>query len=160
MYEEGASAMVAEIRRNETSPLSRVKSLNYLDNVLARETAQRDGAYDALLLNTTGLLAEASAANVFVVREGALVTPPLQDGPLPGITREAVLEIASEAGIPPTETSVALRDLQTADEAFLTNAVAGVMPLVTVDGAPIADGLPGATTRRLRSLYVAAAEGA
>lgn len=153
LYETGMTAVTASVRRNETSPLSRIKSLNCLDNVMSREQARQMGASMALLLNTRGLVAEASAANVFAVRDGRLVTPPVEDGALPGVTRAAVLDIAGACGIPAYESSLALGDLFAADEAFLTGAIMGVMPLVSIDGRPLASGRPGRLTRRLRQVY-------
>ena len=99
LYERGMAALISPVRRNETSPLAGVKSLNCLDNIMSREWAHSQGADTALLLNTKGMLAEASTANVFVVRDGGLVTPPISDGALPGVTRSAVLELARDAGI-------------------------------------------------------------
>ena len=128
MYERGASAVVASVRRNETSPLARTKTLNFMDNVLAREAARSAGADEAILLNGRGLVADGSAFNVFVVRDGHVRTPMVEDGALPGVTRGAVLELASEAGIAVEETTVTPSDLGGAEEAFLTNAIAGVMP--------------------------------
>ena len=159
VYEQGASAIIVPVRRNETSPLSRIKSLSCLDNILAREQARRAGADEALLLNTRGLLAEGSASNVFVLSGGELLTPPVEDGALPGITRGAVLELAEEAGIPARQASLSYDKLRAADEAFLTNALAGVLPLVSVDGVAVSSGVPGEATRRLRALYEAAAKG-
>jgi branched-subunit amino acid aminotransferase/4-amino-4-deoxychorismate lyase len=157
MYARGATAVISPVRRNETSPLSRIKSLNYLDNLLARRDAQRVGALDALLLNTRGTLAEGAASNVFIVRRGAVLTPPVEDGALPGITRAAVLDLARSDRINTEEASFPKEDLFGANEAYLTNAVMGVMPLVSVDGAAIGSGKPGAVTERIRMLYEAAA---
>ena len=128
-------------RRNEHSPLSRVKSLSYLDGVLARQEAARRGADDALLLNTAGRLAEASAANLFLVLDGALVTPPLAEGALPGVMRAAVIE-----ALPVTERPVTLADLARAEELFLTSSL-GVRPVLAVDGRPVGDGHPGPQTQ-------------
>jgi len=153
LYEEGASAIVAAVRRNETSPLSRVKSLNCLDNLLARSAARGAGAEEALLLNTRGDIVEGSASNLLLIREGELLTPPVDDGALPGVTRSALLELAEQAGLGAREASLTVDDLLGADEAVLTNAVAGVLPLVSVDGKPIGAGAPGEATRRLRALY-------
>ncbi len=157
LYERGLSAVMAWARRNETSPLSRIKSLNYLDNLLAREEARRAGAHEALLLNIAGLMADGSASNIFIVREGEILTPRVEDGALPGITREAVLELAPAAGIPAREAPLTPDDLWVAQEAFLTNAVGGVMPLVSVDGTSLGDGRPGQIARCLRELYRRAA---
>ena len=153
LYEQGIAAVVATVRRNETSPLSRVKSLNYLDSLLARQQARAAGAHEALLLNTIGRVAEGSATNVFIVQGDQLVTPPLEDGALPGVTRGAVLELAAKAGLTPVEAPVTLADLRRADEAFLTNAIAGLLPLVTIDGAAVGAGTPGAYTQSLHAIY-------
>ena len=157
LYQRGISAVVASVRRNETSPLARIKSLNCLDNILTREEARRAGADQALFLNTRGRLAEGSTSNFFLIRDSELLTPPVEDGALPGVTRGAVLELARDAGIAIRETSLTLDDLRRADEAFLTNAVGGVLPLVSVDGADIGVGRPGPLTARIRGLYEAAA---
>jgi len=159
LYQRGMTAIVSPVRRNETSPLSRVKSLNCLDNVLAREEAGRSGADTALLLNTRGALAEACTSNLFLVRDGGLLTPPVEDGALPGVTRHSILALARGEGITAHEVSLSLNELSAADEAFLTGAVMGVMPLVTVDGAKAGGGRPGPLTGRLRTLYETAARG-
>jgi branched-chain amino acid aminotransferase len=130
-----------------------VKSLNCLDNLLAREEARRSGAGEALLLNTRGFIAEGAASNVFLVRDGTLLTPGVEAGALPGITRQAVLELAGEDGIAVEEADVALPDLFGAGEAFLTNSVMEVMPLVSVDGRPVGTGRPGPLTERLARRY-------
>jgi branched-chain amino acid aminotransferase len=157
LYESGMTALISPVRRNETSPLAGAKSLNCLDNIMSREWAQAQGADTALLLNTRGALAEASTANVFVLRNGGLVTPPVADGALPGVTRSAVLELARESGVRAEERSLAPDELFGAEEAFLTGAVMGVMPLVRAGGQAIGDGKPGAVTLRLRGLYEGAA---
>lgn len=158
LYEGGASALVSAVRRNQTSPLCTVKSLGSLDNTLARESARRSGATEALLLNTAGHLAEGAGTNVFIVSpDGTLLTPPLEDGALPGITRAAVLDLAAQAGIPAREASITLDGLLHAREAFLTNAVAGVLPLVRMDGKELGSGRPGEVTLGLRRMYEEAA---
>ena len=159
LYSRGMVATVATVRRNETSPLSGIKSLNCLDNVMSREQAQSAGADTALLLNTRGLVAEASTANVFVVRNRSLLTPPMDEGALPGVTRGAVIDLASEAGLTVLERPLTLEELLLSDEAFLTSAIMGVMPLVRVDGQAIGEGRPGAVTARVRTLYQASAGG-
>jgi branched-chain amino acid aminotransferase len=153
LRERGMAAVVSAVRRNETSPLARVKSLNCLDNLLAREEARRSGAGEALLLNTRGFVAEGAASNVFLARNGTLLTPGVEAGALPGITRQAVLELAGEEGIEVVETSLALPGLVGAGEAFLTNSVMEVMPLVSVDGRPVGPGRPGPLTERLARRY-------
>ena len=160
-YRSGMAAIVTAARRNETSPLSRIKSLNYLDNLLAREEARRQGADEAILLNTRGFVAEGSASNVFLVRQGGLLTPSVESGALPGIARQAVLELASAEGLEAVESEVELSALEDASEAFITNSVMEVMPLTSLDGRPVGrsgsadDGhsRPGPLTQRLHSLY-------
>lgn len=119
------------VRRNEMSPLCRVKSLSYLDGVLARLEAAERGADDALLLNTQGRVAEATAANAFILRGGALATPPLADGALPGIMREVLIERCGA-----TEMPLLTEDLLGADAVFLSNSL-GLRPLASLDERPL-----------------------
>jgi branched-chain amino acid aminotransferase len=144
LYERGARAVISGIRRNEHSPLARVKSLNYLDNVLARREAEARGADDALLLNTAGDLACASAANLFLLLDGTLVTPSVASGALPGTLRELLTsELAPRVGLEVVERTVRPQELRAAEEAFLTNALMGIVPLIEVDAIPIGTGEPG-----------------
>jgi len=145
----GLAAVFSSIRRNESSPLCRVKSLSYADNVLARLEARRRGADDAVLLNTAGEVCCASAANLFVVKGGTLVTPPVDSGALPGVTRRCLLELAVARGLAVSETPVLPEDLWAADEAFLTNTVIGVVGLTSLEGRPIGTGRLGEVTRLL-----------
>ncbi len=160
MYTHGVTAVIASVRRNETSPLAHIKSLSYLDNVLAKREALQAGADAAILLNTNGSLAESTSANVFIVLGGELLTPPIADGALPGVTRSAVLELAEGMGMAAGKATLTTDDLLGADEAFLTNAIAGVLPLVSVDKRNVGSGEPGELTGRLRALYEAAAAAA
>ncbi|WP_246472488.1 aminotransferase class IV [Azospirillum tabaci] len=130
-------------RRNEHSPLSRVKSLNYLDSILARQEAATRGAGEALLLNSAGRLAESSVANLFIVRGGRLLTPPVAEGALPGIRRALILEWGDAEEAP-----VSVDELLGAEEAFLTNSL-GLRPLLRVDGQAIGAGTVGAVTAAL-----------
>ncbi|MDQ6869270.1 MAG: aminotransferase class IV [Pseudomonadota bacterium] len=138
-------------RRNEHSPLSRVKALPYLDNVLALSEARGQGADDALLLNTRGTIACATAANVFVIREGRLETPPVSDGALPGTMRALVLCLAKGAGLAPVENSLHVKDLTEADEVLLTNSISRVMEAKHCNGLPLGR-RAGAAVERLRAL--------
>jgi branched-chain amino acid aminotransferase len=147
--QRGLSAVFSSIRRNESSPLSRVKSLSYADNVLARLEARRRGADEAILLNTAGEVCCASVANLFVADGGTLVTPPIESGALPGVTRRCLLELAAARGITVREARVLPEDLSTADEAFLTNTVIGVVGLTSVEGRSIGTGRLGEVTRLL-----------
>ncbi len=144
IYSRGMRATISRIPRNERSPLARVKALSYLDNVLARREADARGADEALMLNTAGHLACASAANLFLARGETLLTPDPESGVLPGTVRGLVLaELAPQMGLTVVERPVHTEELATADEAFLTSALLGVMPLTEVDGLSVGTGAPG-----------------
>jgi branched-chain amino acid aminotransferase len=130
-------------RRNEHAVTSRIKSLSYLDNVIARREAAEYDADDALLMNTQGRLAESTIANIFLMINGALVTPPVSDGALPGVMRADLI-----ARFRAEEHPLEVDDLSRAEEAFLTNAL-GIRPLIEVAGQPIGDGEPGLITQML-----------
>jgi len=153
---ERMRAVSSSVVRNERSPLAGVKSLNYLEMVLARAQASDAGADEAIVLNTSGRVAEASSANVFALVDGRLVTPSVDEGCLPGIVRAEVLRIAraSEQGC--VEGELEPDDLARAEEAFLTNSRIGVAALVELDGRPVGDGGPGPLTARLRAEFRAA----
>jgi branched-chain amino acid aminotransferase len=134
----GLNLRTASLRRPAPDVLDpRVKSLNYLNNVLAKREANLSGADDALVLNAQGLIAEASATNVFALSGGRLVTPPTTDGALEGITRRTILEISWDLGIEAVEASLGRFDLYDADAVFLTGTRAGVVPVGSLDGSPI-----------------------
>jgi branched-chain amino acid aminotransferase len=138
-------------RRNEHSPLSRIKALPYLDNLLAVAEARAHGADDALLLNTRGTIACASVANVFLIRDGRLETPPVSDGALPGTMRALVLCLAQQAGLTPVENSLHVKDLAGADEVILTNSVSRVMEARDCNSTPLPR-RAGSAVERLRAL--------
>ena len=134
----GLRLITASTRRPSPDVLdSRVKSLNYLNNIQAKLQAVRAGADDALLLNQSGRVAEASVANVFCVRAGVLMTPPLYEGPLGGITRDSVLKIARASGMEAIQEPLTRYDLVTAEEVFLTGSGAGLVPVAELDGSQI-----------------------
>jgi branched-chain amino acid aminotransferase len=141
-------------RRNEFSPLSRIKALPYLDNVLALQEAREHGADEALLLNTQGRIACASATNVFVLRGDRLETPPISDGALPGIMRARVLALAPKLGLAPVEMPLSAGGLAGADEVFLTNSIRRITPVRECDGKPIG-GRGGRALDALRRLIAA-----
>ena len=150
---EGITAITSSFRRNAadaTSPA--IKSLNYLNNVLARIEASDRGADEAILLDRDGHVAEATADNVFIVTERALVTPPTSTT-LRGITRETILRLAEGLGIRTDEKPFALFDLWVAREAFMCGTMAEVVPIASVDGRTIGTGTPGPTTLRLMAAY-------
>ncbi|MFC2067270.1 aminotransferase class IV [Chloroflexota bacterium] len=158
IYDSGYKARVSSVRRCSQSPLSKIKSANYLLSVLAMMEAKAAGLDEALLLNEQGVITEGSISNVFFMASSGLITPPLESGILPGITREVVMELAGAAGISVTEGDVRLENIGQFDEAFLTNSVIEIMPLVEVrDFAgrfiTIGSGKPGKVTKRLMTAY-------
>jgi branched-chain amino acid aminotransferase len=151
----GLSLVTSSLRRPGSDVLDpRIKSLNYLNNVLAKGEARRQGADDALLLNAAGNVAEASVANLFVVRDGLLLTPPTTDGCLDGITRRAVLELAAALGIPTAERTLSRIDVFGADEVFVTGTGAGILRIAALDEQEV--GGARSITPRLIEAYEAA----
>jgi branched-chain amino acid aminotransferase len=144
------SAAIVTIRRNEGSPLSRMKSLAYLDNVLAAGEAAASQAEEAILLNNAGRVSGAARANLFAVIAGRLVTPPLSDGVLPGIARRVVLELAKASAIPAEEASLSPADLLGAREIFLTNSLFEIRSLGRLDSRDLE---PGEIAAKLRADY-------
>ncbi len=152
LYRRGIAAVTSRIPRNEHSPLTRLKTLSYLDQVLVRREAAALGVDEALMLNTAGELVCASAANLFLVVGNRLLTAPIEAGPLPGTTRELVLQrLAPSVGIEIIERRIQPGEVRMASEAFLTNALLGVAPLTRVDERPVGDGLPGPRTQQLQA---------
>ena len=126
-----------------------VKSLNYLNNVMAKVEAIQAGAEEGLMLNERGLVAECTGDNLFIVRDGTIKTPPLTAGALDGITRSVVFEIAADIGVPIQEKDLTRHDIYTADECFLTGTAAEVIAAVKLDQRSIGDGKPGPITQRV-----------
>ncbi|HUF77249.1 MAG TPA: branched-chain-amino-acid transaminase [Longimicrobiales bacterium] len=150
----GLSLITSSFRRPPPDVLdTRIKSLNYLNNVMAKGEAVRQGADDALMLNLRGHVAETSVANLFVVRDGTLMTPPVTDGCLPGITRHTVIECARELGIPFVERTLGRMDLFGADEAFMTGTGAGIVRISKLDGERIGGETVGEATVQLSEAY-------
>ncbi|MDD9934331.1 MAG: branched-chain-amino-acid transaminase [Myxococcales bacterium] len=150
----GLSMITSSVRRPPADVLDpRVKTLNYLNNVMARGEARRQGADEALMLNLQGQVAEATVANVFVVREGVLMTPPTSDGALDGITRRAVLELAAARGIETRVQTLGRMDIFGADECFMTGSGAGVVRIASLDGEALSRGEPGPITEQLASAH-------
>jgi branched-chain amino acid aminotransferase len=150
----GLDLLTSSLRRPGPDVLDpRVKSLNYLNNVLAKLEARSRGADEALLLNAAGLVAEAAVANVFAVRRGELLTPPGSDGALEGITRATVLELAGALGIQARERSLGRFDLLAAEECFLSGSGAGLVGVRSLDGRPIGSGAPGPILAKLAAAF-------
>jgi len=153
-YEQGLKIVTAATQRVQSAALSpRIKSLNYLNNIMAKLEGLRAGCVEALMLNHKGEVAECTGDNVFVVRSGVLLTPPPDAGILEGITRNAVMELARAAGIDCREATLTRHDLYTADECFLTGTAAEVIPVVDIDGRTIGAGVPGPVTQRLTTAF-------
>ncbi|GIW97000.1 MAG: branched chain amino acid aminotransferase [Pirellulaceae bacterium] len=150
LYEQGLKIITASTIRNHPAALSpRIKSLNYLNNIMAKLEGRQAGCMEALMLNVRGEVAECTGDNIFIVRRGQLLTPPIDAGILEGITRNAVMELARNAGVTVRETTLTRHDVYVADECFLTGSAAEVIPVVEVDQRTIGTGSVGPVTRRL-----------
>ena len=154
VYSEGMTIATVPTTRNLVNSVNpAIKSLNYLNNILARIEANLIGVEEAIMLNTDGFVAECTGDNVFIVQKGRLFTPPLSAGALYGITRNTVLDCARVMGIPSGEPNLTRYDIYTADEMFLTGTAAEMVPVVKVDGRVIGDGRPGPITARLLAAF-------
>ena len=154
LYQHGLKIVTAGTMRNHPSALNpRIKSLNYLNSILAKIEATNAGCLEALMLNHKGEVSECTGDNIFVVRKGELHTPSIDAGILEGITREAVIDLARSHGLTVVERTMDRHDVYTADECFLTGTAAELIPVVEVDARPIGDGKPGPTTKRLLEAF-------
>ena len=153
IYESGLTAQTASGRRNEHSMTAGLKTLSYTDSVAAMIEARRDGADEALFLDTEGHCSEASASNFFAVIDGQIRTPPTACAALPGITRAAVIELATGMGLKVDERPLDPATLKFSTEAFLTSSLRGIAPLVQLDGVAIGTGKPGTLTRQVMTAY-------
>lgn len=150
---DGLSGVVVKIRKDSHSPLPSIKSLNYLPNILAIIEAQGRNADEGIILNSDCLISSATASNIFLVSGGKLLTPSLKSNILPGITRQAVIEIARRLGYEVCETEIKKEGLVLANEAFLTSSVREIVPLTLIDWAPIGGGKAGEITKRITCAY-------
>ncbi|MBM4444111.1 MAG: aminotransferase class IV [Chloroflexi bacterium] len=153
VYRQGFRAVLSTIRRNTRSPLSGLKSLSCLDNLLARREARLAGDDEAIMLNEQGFVGEGSTSNVFLVSGNTLRTPGEDSGILPGITRGAVLELARSAGLDAAECRIDPGEFISADEAFCTNSLIEIMPITSFGGQAVGRGVPGKVTARLTAAY-------
>ncbi len=154
LYDHGLKIVTAGTMRNHPSALNpRIKSLNYLNNIMAKIEGTNAGCLEALMLNHKGEVAECTGDNIFIVRRGELLTPSVDAGILEGITRDAVIELARAASIPVFERAMDRHDIYTADECFLTGTAAEVIPVVECDGRAIGTGKPGPVTQDLRNRF-------
>lgn len=153
-YEEGLEIVTVSIRRNYAEAINpRIKSLNYLNNILAKIEGKQAGAEEVLMLNAEGYVVECSGDNIFWIKNEVLVTPPVHMGILEGVTRNSVIDLAREAGMRVEERVFTRHDLYIADEIFLTGTAAEVIPVVKVDQRVIGDGQPGKVTQKLIAAF-------
>ena len=153
-YEKGLKVVTCPTRRIAHGALSpMVKSLNYLNNIMAKIEASHAGAGEGLMLNEQGLVAECTGDNIFLVSGGRITTPPISSGALAGVTRAVAIGIASELGIEVSEPQTTRYDIYTADECFLTGTAAEIIPAVELDSRPIGNGKPGPMTQRFIARY-------
>jgi branched-chain amino acid aminotransferase len=154
MYEKGMEVITSTVIRNHPNALSpRVKSLNYLNNILAKIEAIDAGVPEAIMFNHEGLVSECTGDNLFLVRDGELQTPPTSAGILEGVTRDVVIRLAKRGEIPLEEKNLTRHDLYIADECFLTGTAAELISVTKVDGRTIGDGVPGPITMRLLEAF-------
>jgi branched-chain amino acid aminotransferase len=154
LYQKGLSIVTVSVMRNHPAALSpRIKSLNYLNNILAKIEGHQSGCIEAMMLNHKGEIAECTGDNVFIVRHGRLLTPPTEAGILEGVTRDAIIGLARRLGIDVREVPLTKHDVYIADECFLTGTAAEVVPVVTVDSRTIGNGVPGPMTRDLMARF-------
>jgi branched-chain amino acid aminotransferase len=153
-YENGLAVITCATRRPAPAALMpQVKSLNYLNNIMAKVEAIQANALEAVMLNEQGYVAECTGDNIFILKDGVLYTPLVSDGALDGVTRRVILELADQLGVPKVEKSLTRYDLYIADEFFLTGTAAEVIPVVTYDRRVIGNGTPGAITKRFIAAF-------
>jgi branched-chain amino acid aminotransferase len=154
MYSEGIGVhLVHTVRSTDGGPAAGAKTSNYLASMLALDDAKRHGAHEAIIVDAHGHVVEGTTSNIFIVREGALFTPPVEAGILEGITRRCVFELAVERGLPCREIALRARDVAQASEVFITSSIREIVPVVRVDDVMIGNGKPGATTLALLEGY-------
>lgn len=153
-YQQGMEIVTASTMRNHSAALSpRIKSLNYLNNILAKMEGLRAGCDEALMLNHKGEVAECTGDNIFIVKQGQLLTPPADAGILEGVTRNTVIELAAQLQIPFAEKTLVRHDVYVSDECFLTGSAAEVISVTKIDGRAIGAGKPGPVTIRLQEAF-------
>jgi len=153
-WSKGLTAIISSVRRDRVDATTHeVKSMNYLNNILAKLEANAVGADEAIMLDDRGFVSEGTADNVFIVKNGVIYTPPRTCGALPGITRARVIELAEELGYKVVEKDVTPAELWTADEVFLTGTAAGIVPVTKIAGRVVGDGKPGPITKKLMERF-------
>ncbi|MDD3726273.1 MAG: branched-chain-amino-acid transaminase [Candidatus Ratteibacteria bacterium] len=154
IYERGLNVVTVAVRRNLTEAVNpAIKSLNYLNNIMAKIEANSTGASEGIMLNNAGYVSEGTGENIFIVSKNSLFTPPVTAGVLDGITRDTVMDLGRGLGLEVEEKEMTRYDIFTADECFLTGTAAEIVPVVCLDGRPIGTGKPGEVTNRIRKEY-------
>mgnify|MGYP000014272784 CR=1 FL=1 len=154
-YDDGVEVIIADIKRTSSESMDpAVKSGNYLNNILAFNEAVKQGAFDAVMLNHDGYITEGTTSNIWIIKDGVIITPPLKAGLLGGITRAKILELAQREKLSFKEENIRASDLKTADEVFLTSSTKRVVPIVKVDDQQIGSGKPGKKTQELLKKYL------
>lgn len=154
LYEKGVALSIVGIRRNHPLSLNpAIKSTNFLNNILAKIESLKAGAYEGILLNWEGYVAEGTISNIFLVKKGVLYTPSLETGILEGVTRNLVMHLARKERITVKEALLKPKELKDADECFITNTTVEVLPVTSVDGAPVGTGAPGVVAKTLLAAY-------
>jgi len=153
LYEKGLKAVTVTVRRNPIDSLPpNVKSLNYLNNIFAKIEANAKGGDEAIFLDHNGYISEGSGDNIFIIKNGAVATPPTLNN-LKGITRAVAIELINDLGLPFRETNLGLFDIYSADEIFVTGTAAEIAPIIEIDGRPVDDGKPGKITKKLMDKF-------
>ena len=153
LYQKGYKGKIVGVKPSPHMPTISMKTLNFLNHIIAKMEAKASGFNEGIMVNTDGFVTEGTVSNIFMIKGGSLFTPAKEVGLLPGVTRQAVLEIAEDKGLKAREAKITINELLMAEEAFLTNALIEILPLVRVDEHPIGKGIPGPLTQELMSAY-------
>lgn len=153
LYQKGYKGKIVSVRPSPHMPTVNMKTLNFLNNIIAKMEAKESGFNEGIMINTEGFVTEGTVSTLFMFKENLLSTPAKEEGLLPGITRQAILEIAEAEALKTKEAKITLKELLEADEAFLTNSLIEIMPLVEIDGHPIGKGVPGPLTQGIMNSY-------
>lgn len=153
LYQKGYKGKIVGVKPSPHMPTISMKTLNFLNHIIAKMEAKASGCNEGIMVNTDGFVTEGTVSNIFMIKGGSLFTPAKEVGLLPGVTRQAVLEIAEAKGLKTREAKITINELLMAEEAFLTNALIEILPLVRVDEHPIGKGIPGPLTQELMSAY-------
>jgi branched-chain amino acid aminotransferase len=155
LYEKGLDVITVGTKRNMTESINpAIKSLNYLNNIMAKIEANNAGAAEGLMLNEQGYISECTGENIFAVKGNVLLTPPLYAGVLGGITRDTIIEIAGDIGLTVKETNMTRYDIYTAEECFLTGTAAEIVPVISLDKRTIGSGKPGKITGKIKERFL------